>query len=129
MRTLRAGDAWGWIAAFTLSLLALPAAGQVLPSREELDPARQSALPAAPRGELFREMEAGPCPFADSSLTTTLTSVEFRGVVAGALALDDAALAPAYSDLLGRELPLSAVCEIRDRTAALYLREGVLAAV
>lgn len=103
-------------------------AQQILPSRQELDPARQSPLPAAPRGELFREMEAGPCPFAASDLKFTLAGVEFRGAN-GALALSGDRLALAYEDLVGQEVPVSAICTIRDRVAALYLRRGVLASV
>jgi hemolysin activation/secretion protein len=110
--------------------LAAPAQAQQqgLPSRQELNPAGQSPIPAAPRGELFRDMEAGPCPFAGSDLKFTLAGVDFRGAN-GALALDGERLALAYEDLAGRELPLAAVCTIRDRVAALYLRRGVLAAV
>lgn len=110
--------------------LAMPAQAQqqTLPSRQELNPARQSPIPAAPRGELFRDMEAGPCPFAESNLKFTLAGVDFRGAN-GALALDSERLALAYDDLVGRELPLTAICAIRDRVAALYLRRGVLAAV
>lgn len=103
-------------------------AQQTLPSRQELNPARQSALPAAPRGELFRNIEAGPCAFAGSDLKFTLSGVEFRGTN-GKLALDDERLALASRDLVGRELPVSAICTIRDRVASLYLRRGVLAAV
>ncbi len=105
----------------------LPAAAQVLPSRQELNPAQLAPLPAAPRGELFREMEAGPCGFRDSALRVRLTEVEFRG--AGPLALAPGELALTYADLIGREMPISVACDIRDRAAALYLRRGVLAAV
>ena len=108
---------------------AMPAlAQQTLPSRQELNPAQQSALPAAPRGELFRNIEAGPCPFSGSDLKFTLGAVEFRGTN-GKLALADERLALAWSDLAGQELPVSAICTIRDRVASLYLRRGVLAAV
>ena len=103
-------------------------AQQALPSRQELNPAQQSALPAAPRGELFRDMEAGPCAFAGSDLKFTLSSVEFRGTN-GKLALTDERLALAWRDLAGQALPVSAICTIRDRVASLYLRRGVLAAV
>ncbi len=111
------------------ALLSTPAAGQVLPSREEMNPVRTAPLPAAPRGELFRQMEAGPCGFADSPLKVTLTSVQFRGANTAKLALPGEELALAYADLLNRELPIRTVCEIRDRAAALYLREGVLASL
>jgi len=108
--------------------LATPAAAQVLPSRQQLNPAQQSAVPAAPRGELFRDMEAGPCPFAGSDLKVTLTGVEFQGTN-GKLALSDDRLRLAYADLIGREVPIGTICTIRDRVATLYLRRGVLAAV
>jgi hemolysin activation/secretion protein len=119
------------LAAFLLlagTALATPAAAQVLPSRQQLNPAQQGAVPAAPRGELFRDMEAGPCPFANSDLKVTLTGVEFQGA-GGKLALSDDKLRLAYADLLGREVPIATICTIRDRVAALYLRRGVLAAV
>lgn len=109
--------------------IAVPAqAQQTLPSRQELNPARQAPVPAAPRGELFRDMETGPCPFTGSDLKFTLKGVDFRGTN-GKLALADDRLALAWNDLAGQELPVSAICTIRDRVAALYLRRGVLAAV
>ncbi|WP_212741969.1 ShlB/FhaC/HecB family hemolysin secretion/activation protein [Sphingomonas sp. 1F27F7B] len=119
------------LAAFLLlagTALASPAAAQVLPTRQQLNPAQQTPIPAAPRGELFRDMETGPCPFASSDLKVTLTGVEFQGTN-GDLALDESKLRLAYADLLGREVPIATICTIRDRVAALYLRRGVLAAV
>ncbi len=131
-RCADAGRSRSLAAAFLLAGAAfappVQAQQQGLPSRQELDPARRSPIPAAPRGELFRDIEAGPCPFAGSELTFTLAGVDFRGAN-GALALDGERLAVAYDDLVGREVPVTAVCTIRDRVAALYLRRGVLASV
>jgi hemolysin activation/secretion protein len=111
-------------------LAATPAAAQVaLPSRQELDPARAAPIAAAPRGDLFKGVEAGPCAFRDSPIKVTLKAVEFHGATSGALALSDQALASTYAEFIGREAPLSVVCNIRDRAAALYLRRGVLASV
>jgi hemolysin activation/secretion protein len=115
-------------------IAATPAAAQVaLPSRQELDPARAAPIAAAPRGDLFKGVEAAPCAFRDSAIKVTLQAVEFHGATAesrgGALALSDQALASTYAEFIGREAPLSAVCDIRDRVAALYLRRGVLASV
>jgi hemolysin activation/secretion protein len=115
-------------------LAASPATAQVaLPSRQELDPARAAPIAAAPRGDLFKGVEAGPCAFRDSAVKVTLSAVEFRGATAnnggGALALSDQALASTYAEFIGREAPVSVVCDIRDRVAALYLRRGVLASV
>lgn len=113
-----------------LAAVSAPAYAQVaLPSRQELDPASAAPIPAAPKGDLFDGMEAGPCPFRGSDLKVTLTSVQFRGAVAGALALDDSELAAAYAGLIGVEQPVGVVCDIRDRVSALYLRRGVLASV
>ncbi|EJL23867.1 hemolysin activation/secretion protein [Caulobacter sp. AP07] len=110
--------------------LAAPALAQVaLPSREELDPARASPIPAAPRGDLFDNVEKTPCSFAGSDLKLTLRNVEVRGAVAGALALTPEELSPAYAREIGREIPIAAICDIRDRVSALYLRRGVLASV
>lgn len=106
-----------------------PAHAQTLPSRQQLDPARATAIPAAPQRDLFRNIEPAPCAFRDSALKVTLSAVEFRGVTTGALAVSDQTLATTYAEYLGREMPLSVVCDIRDRAASLYLRRGVLASV
>lgn len=113
------------------ALLAVsPATAQVaLPSRQELDPARAAPIPAAPRGSLFKGVEAGPCAFRDSPIKVKLSAVEFRGVNSGTLAIPDQALASTYAEFIGREAPLRVVCDIRDRAASLYLRRGVLASV
>ena len=109
---------------------ASPATAQLaLPSRQELDPARAAPIAAAPRGSLFKGVEAGPCAFRDSPIKVTLKAVEFHGATSGALAISDQALASTYAEFIGREAPLSVVCDIRDRAASLYLRRGVLASV
>jgi len=111
-------------------VISAPAFAQIaLPSREELDPARAAPIPAAPRGDLFDNIEKTPCPFAGSDLKFTLKSVEFRGAVAGAIALTPEELSPAYARELGTEVPVTAVCDIRDRVSAIYLRRGILASV
>lgn len=109
---------------------ALPAVAQIaLPSRQELDPARATPIAAAPRGDLFPDLQPAPCAFNGSDVRVNLRSVEFQGATRGTLALSDAALASTYADLIGREAPVSAICDIRDRAATLYLRRGVLASV
>ena len=115
-------------------LAASQAAAQVaLPSRQELDPANAAPIAAAPRGDLFKGVEAGSCAFRGSPIKVTLKAVTFQGATAenggGALAVSDQALASTYAEFIGREAPLSVVCDIRDRAAALYLRRGVLASV
>lgn len=127
--------AWrGW-AAGIVGILALaawagPAAAQVgLPDRRALDPSQLAPIAAAPRGELFANVEAGPCPFRDSALNFVLQGVDVRPSGSDRLALSEGELSTAWSDSLGREVPVARVCEIRDRLAALYLRRGILAAV
>ncbi|NIJ21000.1 hemolysin activation/secretion protein [Sphingomonas naasensis] len=96
-----------------------------LPTREELDPARRTETSTRVRANpLFSPLRA-PCAFAEMEQRFKLTSVEFLG----ATALTARQLAPAYQDLLNSEVPLSAACEIRDRAAALFFREGILARV
>lgn len=116
--------------AMGLAALSSPAFAQVaLPSREELNPAAAAPIPAAPRGDLFGNIEKTPCPFAGSELKLTLKSVTFRGAVAGALALPAEELSAAYAGEIGVERSVAVVCDIRDRVSALYLRRGVLASV
>lgn len=111
-------------------LTAFPASAQVaLPSRQQLDPANAAPIAAAPRGGLFKGVEAGPCAFRDSPVKVTLKAVDFQGGASGVLAISEQALASTYAEFLGREAPISAVCDIRDRVATLYLRRGILANV
>ncbi len=88
-----------------MALAATASAQVALPSREELDPARASPIPAAPRGDLFDNIEKTPCAFAGSDLKLTLRNVEVRGAVAGALALTSQELSPAYAREIGSEIP------------------------
>ncbi|NGM50910.1 ShlB/FhaC/HecB family hemolysin secretion/activation protein [Caulobacter sp. 602-2] len=114
----------------TALLTATSADAQIaLPSRRELDPANAAPIAAAPRGDLFKGVEAGPCAFRDSPIRVTLKAVDFQGGASGGLAVSEQALASTYAEYIGREAPLSVVCEIRDRVASLYLRRGVLANV
>ena len=83
-----------------------------------LDPAVRTAQPPAqPRaGDILGPPAPGACPLASSNLQFTLTGVEFTGIM-------DPALQGAYAGLVGRQIPVSAICEIRDRaTAILFAR-------
>lgn len=129
------GKAWrGWAAGavgvIALGTFAGSASAQVgLPDRQTLNPSQLAPLAAAPRGEMFANIEAGPCPFRDSDLKFSLQSVEVRPSGSDRLALSEAELSTAWSNHLGQEIPVARICEIRDRLAALYLRRGILAAV
>lgn len=119
----------GAVLAAAVSFASSAAAQVTLPSRQELDPANAAPIAAAPRGDLFKGVEAGPCAFRGSPVKVTLKTVEFQGARSGPLALSDQALASTYAEFIGREAPVSVVCDIRDRAATLYLRRGVLASV
>lgn len=104
-----------------------PRTQQTVPTPQQLQPAEQ--LPAAQqarrRSDVFQAPEAGPCPLRDSTLTFTLTSVTFTG----AEKLDLKRLARAYDGQIGKTLPVSAICDIRDRASALLFSKGILARV
>jgi hemolysin activation/secretion protein len=69
--------------------------------------------------------EAGPCPLHDSNLTFVLKSVEFTGNVG----VGDGKLARAYQELVGQNIRVDKVCEIRDRATAVLFNAGILARV
>jgi hemolysin activation/secretion protein len=99
-----------------------------VPSREELDPSRRAPdieQQRAREADLFARPESGPCPLANSALSFTLQSVTFNG----ATAATPEELASTYAGLLGRNVPVSTICEIRDRASDLFFSRGVLARV
>ncbi|MBL8773405.1 MAG: ShlB/FhaC/HecB family hemolysin secretion/activation protein, partial [Phenylobacterium sp.] len=65
-----------------------------------------------------------PCPLASSDLTFRLQAVD---VVGSSIAPEDAQ--PAYRRLIGTEIPVSRICEIRDRLSLILFRKGRLARV
>lgn len=98
------------------------------PTREEI--LRRSPAPPAPgtRTLVDGEIERGPCPLADpayASLTFTLSGAEFANLPGFSADL----LRPAYQDHVGRTVPLSTVCSIRDTATEILRRKGYLAAV
>lgn len=100
----------------------------VPPTREEVT--RPVTAPQGPQGRLEVEggIERAPC---------ALDGPEFKSirfVVRGAQfdtppGLVNADLAPSYSSYIGREVPISTVCEIRDRAATILRDAGYIAAV
>jgi hemolysin activation/secretion protein len=99
------------------------------PTREELQRrAPVQPRPAAPRLEVEGELERAPCaldrPDA-AGIRFTPTAVTFdnlRGVTADALR-------DAYEPFLGKEQPITIVCEIRDRAATILRNAGYIASV
>ncbi len=105
--------------------------GNLLPTREELQqppvlsapPQREQAISASDH-----LIERAPCALANpeyQNIRFTLRNVNFTG----SDFVDMASLSPSWSSLQGQELPLSAVCEIRDRAATILRGQGYLAAV
>ena len=92
-----------------------------------LDPAVRTAQPPAQTrtGDILAAPAPGPCPLETSNLNFTLNAVEFRG----APNLPPQTLAAAYQDLTGKEIPLSAICRIRDQATSILFRLGLLARV
>lgn len=114
---------------------ALPVAAQgqatpQIPTREEI---QQPTLPPAARpSQQAVSADAGiehaPCPLADpefANVRVTLRRVEFSQVAG----IDTAMLASSWSDRTGQNLPISVVCDIRDRAATILRSKGYLAAV
>ena len=73
-------------------------------------------------------IERAPCPLADprfADLRFTFAGADFRGLGE----LDPGLLAPASQPYLGQEIPVAAICEIRDQAATILRQAGYLAAV
>jgi hemolysin activation/secretion protein len=100
------------------------AASAVQPSREQLNPERQLPAPRARSRDLFSAPGALPCPLAGSTVTFRLESVEVAGTTVA-----PERLKPAYQDLIGATVPVSAICQIRDRLSLILFRQGLLARV
>ena len=99
------------------------------PTREEITrPATPPPAVRAPRLEVEGGIERAPCALDGpeyQSIRLTLRAVEFDGL--RGLTRDQ--LASAYTPYLGRDVPISVVCEIRDRAASILRNAGYIAAV
>lgn len=124
------------LAAVLAGLASAGARAQVAPAppppqtREELDQGRLAApaAPAAPRVSVNGGFDRGPCPLADPAFAQT--RVTFAQVAfAGPPGLDLSFLADSWSDKAGQDLPVAALCEVRDRAATALNAAGYLAAV
>jgi len=100
------------------------------PTREEL---QRPDIEAELRGDVSpisveSEVERAPCPlsapqFAD--LKFTFSAAEFSGLGT----VDPGLLTSSWSDLVGQEIPVATICDIRDRAATILRSQGYLAAV
>jgi hemolysin activation/secretion protein len=109
--------------------VAAPAAAQVaLPTREEINRIPKPTEPRPPQLTVSGGIERAPCPLDDprfQSVMVTVTGAAFDQLEA----VDPAELAPAVAPYIGKTLPISVVCEIRDAAATILRNKGYLAAV
>ncbi len=121
------------VASIAMFATSLPARGQssvAAPTREEI---QRGVIEEALRGQgqtlsVEGEVERSACPLAGpefSDVRFTLRTVDFAGLIS----VDAASLSASYADYVGQEVPVSVVCDIRDRAATILRRQGYLAAV
>lgn len=106
---------------------ALPAAAQ---TREEILREADRPLSQTPTTTIETEdgIERAPCPLANpefSAVRFTLQNVDFTNLGP----IDPAMLDDAWRSRVGSEIPVSDICDIRDRAATILRNEGYLAAV
>jgi hemolysin activation/secretion protein len=119
---LLATAAWAFAGPALSQVAGVP---RVAPSREELNPEeRRVARPAPRNSDLFAPPSALPCPLATSTLSFKLQGVD---IVGSTITPRDAAAA--YADLIGKDVPVSKICDIRDRLATILFNRHRLARV
>jgi hemolysin activation/secretion protein len=98
------------------------------PTREEVT--RPANAPPPPQTHLQVEggIERAPCALAGPefrSIHFVFRGAEFDGLQG----LTRADLAPSFAEYMGRDVPISTVCEVRDRAATILRDAGYIAAV
>ena len=105
-----------------------PAPAPLPPTREEVT--RPAPPPVALRGpklEVQGGVERAPCALAGpeyQNIHFVLRGADFEGLQG--LTADQ--LASTYADYVGRDVPISVVCEIRDRAGTILRNAGYVAA-
>jgi hemolysin activation/secretion protein len=101
----------------------------VAPTREEVErPLPERRDEARARLAVEGEIERAPCALDRpeyASIRFTLSDVIFEDL----RGLPTEALRPAYAAMVGQELPVAAICEIRDRAAAILQDAGYVVAL
>ena len=99
------------------------------PTREDLTVGREDARSDRPgRLSVAGDLERGPCPLADLAFAdtrVTFATVEFTGMPG----IPASVLDESWRGLAGQEMPVAALCEVRDRAATILREMGYLAAV
>ncbi|MEO7865574.1 MAG: ShlB/FhaC/HecB family hemolysin secretion/activation protein [Sphingomicrobium sp.] len=112
------------------ALASAQSASDILPPTREEVTRQQTIQPPvqAPRLEVEGGVERSPCALEGpefAAITLDVKGVEFEGLKG----MTAAELAPAYQYFVGRNEPISVVCEIRDRAATMLRNAGYVAAV
>ncbi len=118
------------IAMFSSSLPAWGQSSAAAPTREEI---QRGIIDEALKGQAQQltvdgDVERSACPLAGpefSDVRFTLKSVDFTGLIS----VDPASLSASYAEYVGQQVPVSVVCDIRDRAATILRSDGYLAAV
>jgi len=125
---------WHFMTGAMLASMPSAAAAQtppqaVPPTREEITrPVTPPTAPPPSRLEVEGGIERAPCALDGpefKSIHFVLRGAEFEGLQG----LTRADLAATYAPFMGREVPISTVCEIRDRAATILRDAGYIAAV
>ncbi len=101
------------------------------PTREEISPQGSASRPEAPTPSRLRvedEIERAPCALAEpayANVKVNFASANFRNLQG----VSAEALASTWAEFAGHEVPVAALCEIRDRAATLLRKRGFVAAV
>jgi hemolysin activation/secretion protein len=118
------------LAALSVSFAAQAQIAPSVPTREEIQ--RPTLPPATPPGEQVVTADDGieraPCPLANpefANVRVTVRNVRFSEVEG----IDTSMLDASWQDKVGQDLPVSVVCDIRDRAATMLRAKGYLAAV
>ncbi|MBW0007245.1 MAG: ShlB/FhaC/HecB family hemolysin secretion/activation protein [Sphingomonas sp.] len=109
-------------------LVAQPVPPAIPPTREEVTRPVAPTPPPQSRLEVEGGIERAPCALDGpdfKSIHFVLRGAEFDGLQG----LTRADLASAYAPLVGKDVPISTVCEIRDRAATILRDAGYIAAV
>jgi hemolysin activation/secretion protein len=95
------------------------------PTSQDLNPdARRGARPSNANSDLFAPPSTSPCPLASSTLSFKLEAVD---VVGSSIRPED--VRAAYGRLIGSEIPVAKICDIRDQLSLILFRRGRLARV
>ncbi len=103
----------------------------VAPTREEISPQGSTgqAAPLAPTHvRIEDQIEHAPCALAEpayANVSVNFATVAFRNL--RGVSADE--LASTWAEFAGHEVPVAALCEIRDRAATILRKRGFVAAV